>query len=58
MNKDLTRDEMYIVQLSNKKLVMEEVCKDMGLNEREKSIMLAGYQQAIDFLIYLIGEAK
>ncbi len=56
MSKELTRDQMYIVQLTNKKLVMSKVCDDMKFNKREASLMMAGYQQAIDFLCKLMDE--
>jgi len=52
----MDREKMYIVKLSNQKMNLSDMCKNMSLTEKEVKCVMLGYQQAIDFLCALMDE--
>lgn len=53
---ELTRDQEYIVKLTNKKEVIKQMSTEWELTGNESRCLMAGYQQAIDYLCHIMDE--
>lgn len=53
-----TEGQEYISALLKQKSTIFDVCNSNKLTDKETRLFMAGYQQAIEFLSYLVNEEK